>query len=335
MTNFLENLSDQERELIEPSRHPDWTAPMLATLTDNRFSGPDWIYERKLDGERALCFRKGKQVRLLTRNRKDIDDTYPELSDALSNQACDEFVVDGEIVAFDKGVTSFSRLQQRMQIRDPDQARSSRVAVYYYLFDILHLNEYTLDRLPLRRRKALLKGAISFRDPLRYTTHRNRDGERYFEQACRKGWEGVIAKRAASAYRHSRSTDWLKFKCAKGQELVIGGFTEPRGSRVGFGALLVGYYDDDELRYAGKVGTGYDDEFLADFRERLDGLARKTSPFAGEVRENGVTWVSPKIVGEFGFTEWTRDGKLRHPRFLGLRRDKAAKDVVREETRSQ
>lgn len=334
MTALLEHLSDQERELIEPSRHPKCTAPMLATLTDKRFSDADWIYERKFDGERALCFRKGKQVRLLTRNRKDIGNTYPELADALSKQACDEFVVDGEIVAFEKGVTSFSRLQQRMQIRAPDEARASRVAVYYYLFDILRLNEYALDRLPLRKRKALLKRAISFCDPLRYTTHRNRDGESYFEQACGKGWEGIIAKRAASAYRHSRSTDWLKFKCAKGQELVIGGFTEPHGSRIGFGALLVGYYEEDELRYAGKVGTGYDDEFLADFRQRLDRLARKTSPFAGEVRENGVTWVSPKLVGEFGFTEWTRDGKLRHPRFLGLRRDKAAKNVVREETRA-
>lgn len=335
MTDLLAHLTDQERDHIEPSRHPEWTAPMLATLTDKRFSDPDWIYERKFDGERALCFRKGKQVRLLTRNRRDVCNTYPELADALSKQACDEFVVDGEIVAFDKGISSFSRLQQRMQIRDPNEARSSRITVYYYVFDILRLKEYALDRLPLRRRKALLKQAISFRDPLRYTTHRNRDGESYFERACRKGWEGVIAKRAASAYRHSRSTDWLKFKCDKGQELVIGGFTEPKGGRIGFGALLVGYYDDDELHYAGKVGTGYDDEFLADFRQRLDRLARKTSPFADDVRENGVTWVSPKLVGEFGFTEWTRDGKLRHPRFLGLRRDKSAKNVVREETRNQ
>lgn len=330
MTDYFEHLSAKERARLEKSAQPEWTAPMLATLTDKRFSDPDWIYERKLDGERALCFRKGSQVRLLTRNRKDIGDTYPELVDALSDQKCNDFVVDGEVVAFQKGVTSFSRLQQRMQIKDPKEARSSRVAVYCYLFDVLHLDGHGVERLPLRARKSLLKAAISFEDPLRYTGHRNREGEAYYEDACEKGWEGVIAKRAASEYRHSRSTDWLKFKCTKGQELVIGGFTEPHGSRVGFGALVVGYYEDGKLRYAGKVGTGYDDAFLADFRERLDGLARKTSPFSGDIKEKGVTWVSPELVGAFGFTEWTKDGKLRHPRFLGLRRDKEPEDVVRE-----
>jgi bifunctional non-homologous end joining protein LigD len=303
----------------------------LATLTDERFSDADWIYERKLDGERALAFHHGDTVRLLTRNRKAIADTYPELAEALAAQSCDDFVVDGEIVAFSGDLTSFSRLQQRMQIADPEKARASGVAVYYYLFDILHLDGYRLDRLPLRRRKALLKQAIAFGGRLRFTSHRNRDGEACYEQACRKGWEGVIAKRADGAYRHGRSTDWLKFKCANGQELVIGGFTEPHGSRTGFGALLVGYYEDGRLRYAGKVGTGYSEAFLDDFRRRLDRLARATSPFADEVKERGVTWVSPKLVGEFGFTEWTREGRLRHPRFLGLRRDKAAADVVREQ----
>lgn len=330
MTGLLDRLSEEAREELERSKQPDWTAPMLATLTDEPFSSPDWIYERKFDGERVLAFRKGRTVRLLTRNRKEIGDTYPELVEALAKQACNDFIVDGEVVAFEGARTSFSRLQQRMQISDLEEARASNVAVYYYLFDIVHLEGHDLARLALRLRKALLKEAISFRNPLRYTLHRNRDGEAYYEAACRKGWEGVIAKRADSAYRHGRSSDWLKFKCAKGQELVIGGFTEPHGSRIGFGALLVGYYDDGKLRYAGKVGTGYDDAFLAEFRERLDGLVRKTSPFADPVKESGVTWVAPKLVGEFAFTEWTRDGKLRHPRFLGLRRDKAPREVVRE-----
>lgn len=330
MKDCFEHLSDEERKLLTPSPQPAWTAPMLARLTDERFSDPDWIYERKLDGERALCFRKDGQVRLLTRNRKPVDDTYPELVDALSDQAADGFVVDGEIVAFHRGVTSFSRLQQRMQLTDPEEARSSGVAVYYYLFDVVHLAGHALDRLPLRARKALLKAAIVFDGPLRYTAHRNRDGEAFYEEACEKGWEGIIAKRAASQYRHSRSSDWLKFKCAKGQELVIGGFTEPQGSRTGFGALLVGYYEGGKLRYAGKVGTGFDEQFLADFRKRLDGLTRKTSPFAEPVNEAGATWVAPVVVGAFGFTEWTKDGKLRHPRFLGLRRDKRPRDVVRE-----
>ncbi|HSR72144.1 MAG TPA: non-homologous end-joining DNA ligase, partial [Kiloniellales bacterium] len=286
MTGLFDRLSEEAREGLERSAQPDWTAPMLATLTDERFSSPDWIYERKLDGERVLAFRKGRKVRLLTRNRKEIGDTYPELVEALAKQACDDFIVDGEVVAFEGARTSFSRLQQRMQISDLEAARASNVAVYYYLFDIVHLEGHGLARLALRVRKALLKEAISFRNPLRYTIHRNRDGEAYYEAACKKGWEGVIAKRADSAYRHGRSSDWLKFKCAKGQELVIGGFTEPHGNRIGFGALLVGYYDDGKLRYAGKVGTGYDDAFLAEFRERLDGLVRKTSPFADPVKEN-------------------------------------------------
>ncbi len=331
MTDPLTEVSQNERRLIEDSGPPSWMAPMLATLTDERFSDPDWIYERKLDGERALAFRAGGKVRLLSRNRKDIGPAYPELVDALSSEPCEDFVVDGEIVAFSKGVTSFARLQKGMQTKNPDDARTSRVAVFYYLFDILYLRGHILDRLPLRKRKTILKEAISFGGRVRYTAHRNRDGESFFEEACRKGWEGIIAKRADSRYRHGRSTDWLKFKCARGQELVIGGFTAPQGSRIGFGALLVGYYEDGRLHYAGKVGTGYDDEFLAQFRRRLDRLARKTSPFADAVGEKRVTWVSPKLVGEFGFTEWTGDGRLRHPRFLGLRRDKAAEDVVREE----
>lgn len=332
MSDPFAALSAEERELLKDAKPPKWQAPMLATLTDTRFSDPAWLYERKLDGERALAFRDGKSVRLLSRNKKDISGSYPELVEALAKQPAQDFVADGEIVAFSGGRSSFSRLQQRMQIKAPEKARASGVAVTFYLFDLLHLDGRDLDKLPLRARKGLLKRALTFEKPLRFTPHRNHEGETYFEEACKKGWEGVIAKRADAAYRHSRSTDWLKFKCEHGQELVIGGFTEPKGSREGFGALLVGYYDGDKLRYAGKVGTGYDDDFLRDFRRRMDKLARETSPFADEVKEKDATWIAPRLVGEFGFTEWTGDGKLRHPRFLGLRRDKAARDVVREES---
>lgn len=330
MKGWRDRLTDEERTLIERTAQHAEAGPMLATLTDKRFSDPNWIYERKLDGERAVATRKGSKVRLLTRNARNIGDTYPELIEALADQSRDDFIVDGEIVAFRGALTSFSRLQQRMQIKDPDAARRSGIVVYYYLFDLLHLDGYRVERMPLRRRKVLLKDAITFDDPLRYTAHRNRDGKELFARACAKGWEGIIAKRADAPYGHSRSTDWLKFKCAKGQELVIGGFTEPQGNRIGFGALLVGYYENGELRYAGKVGTGYDDTFLSDFRATLDRLTRDTSPFEDAIAEKGVHWVTPELVGEFGFTEWTTDGKLRHPRFLGLRRDKAAKDVIRE-----
>jgi ATP-dependent DNA ligase len=168
---------------------------------------------------------------------------------------------------------------------------------------------------------------------VRLTPHRNEHGEAYFEEACRKRWEGLIAKRADSPYSSARSRDWLKFKCERGQELVIGGYTAPKGSRTELGALLLGYYADGELRYAGKVGTGFDQATLRELGAKLRRLRRKTPPFAhaDEIRESGVTWVEPRLVAEVGFSEWTRHGRLRHPRFLGLRIDKSAREVVREE----
>ena len=326
----LDRLSEEERDGLKESGMPGWTSPMLATLTDDRFSDPDWLFERKLDGERALVFRNGGDVRLLTRNRKALNDTYPELVEAFEKSLDEDCVIDGEIVAFEGDVTSFSRLQQRMQIKDPDEARESTVAVYYYAFDLIHLAGHSLDDVPLRGRKKVLRALVDWADPLRFTEHRNEDGEAFFREACDKGWEGLIAKRTSSAYRHSRSKDWLKFKCGKGQELVIGGFTEPEGERIGFGALLLGYYEEGKFRYAGKVGTGFSDDLLERLRQRMEGMARKTSPFDDEVDEKDVTWVTPALVAEIGFTEWTGDGRLRHPRFKGLREDKAAEDVRRE-----
>ncbi|WP_371056557.1 non-homologous end-joining DNA ligase [Rhodosalinus sp. K401] len=330
MSGPFDALSDTERDALRDAPHPDWTAPMLATLTDDRFSDPGWLYERKLDGERALAFRDGDRVRLLTRNRKDLGQTYPEIAEALGTATPEDFVADGEIVAFEGGVTSFSRLQARMQIKDAEAARQSDVRVFYYLFDLLHLDGQDLTALPLRARKSVLKRAFGFADPIRFTPHRVEEGEAFFREACDKGWEGVIAKRADAPYVRSRSRDWLKFKCANGQELVIGGFTEPEGSRKGFGALLVGYYEDGALRYAGKVGTGFDDAFLESFRQKLDGISRKTAPFDDPPAGDDVTWLSPELVAEIGFTEWTSHGKLRHPRFLGLRDDKDPRDVTRE-----
>lgn len=304
---------------------------MLATLTDARFSDPAWFFERKLDGERLLAFREGRRVRLLSRSRQPLDGTYPELVDALAAQAPADFVVDGEVVAFDGRRTSFERLQGRLGISDPVRARASGVRVYYYLFDIPHLEGRDTTALAARDRKALLRGAMTFTGPLRYTAHRNASGERLLEDACRRGWEGLIAKRATSPYAGRRSPDWLKMKCSAAQELVIGGFTEPAGSRSGFGALLVGYFDGQRLRYAGKVGTGYTREVLLDLRRVLGDLEVARSPFTGRVPgARGVHWVRPELVAEVAFSEWTADGKLRHPRFEGLRTDKPAREVVRE-----
>jgi DNA ligase D-like protein (predicted ligase) len=218
-----------------------------------------------------------------------------------------------------------------MQVRDPDEARRLDVEVFYYLFDLLYLNGYDLREVPLIHRKALLRQTFEFHDPLRFTEHCEREGEAYFREACRKGLEGAIAKCTSSAYVSRRSRHWLKLKCWAGQEFVIGGFTDPKGERVGFGALLLGYYEGDRLIYAGKVGTGFDTNVLVNLGKQLSSLEIKNSPFAGEVRAGkGVHWVQPTLVVQVRFTEWTPDGKLRHPRFLGIRRDKDPHEVVRE-----
>lgn len=320
-------------DVLEEAEVPEWTSPMLATLTDEPFSDPDWIYERKLDGVRLLVFRKGGgDVRLVTRNRKNRNSAYPEIAEALEDSEPGDFVLDGEVVTFDGDVTSFSRLQPRMNLQDPGDARRTGIEVFLYLFDVLHLEGYDVTRVELRQRKALLESAIRYHDPIRFTSHRNEDGEAFLEEACRKGWEGLIAKRASSSYVHSRSKDWLKLKCVHQQEFVIGGFTDPRGERIGLGALLIGHFDEEGLRYAGKVGTGFDDETLARLSDRLASIERKTTPFHEEkgLPSDGVHWVTPKLVCEVGFTEWTGDGRLRHPRYRGLRHDKDPEDVVRE-----
>nr|WP_206324211.1 non-homologous end-joining DNA ligase [Streptomyces sp. HNM0574] len=303
---------------------------MRAQLSDRREFHDGWMFERKLDGVRALAVRENGEERLLSRSGRGLNPTYPELADALAAQSCTDFTVDGEIVAFSHGRTDFSRLQQRLGITDVRKARASDVAVTYYVFDLLRLDGTDLTRLPLRTRKSLLRRALDYEAPLRFTPHRNTGGQAELDAACARGWEGLIAKRANSRYLPRRSPDWLKLKCGHGQELVVAGFTEPAGSRTGFGALLLGYYEGDRLRYAGKAGTGYDRATLLDLRSRLDELEVTSSPFADPVREQGAHWAEPRLVAQIGFTEWTRDGMLRHPRYLGLRDDKDARDVVRE-----
>jgi bifunctional non-homologous end joining protein LigD len=297
---------------------------MKAVLWDEPFSDPCWIFERKLDGVRCLAHREGGgAVQLLSRTGRSMNEDYPELVRALEAEPCQDFVIDGEVVAFDRrGVTSFQRLQRR---------RHERVPVFLYVFDLLRLDGRDLRDLPLRERKAELRRALRFEGPVRFTPHRNERGEEMFEEACRRGLEGVIAKRADSPYRATRSSDWRKLKCHAEQELVIGGYTAPQGSRTDFGALLVGYWDDGRLRYAGKVGTGFDHETLRELGKRLRELERPDPPFADvDPVPRGTHWVEPELVGQIAFTEWTRDGRLRHPRFLGLRTDKPARDVVRE-----
>ncbi|MGW0212456.1 non-homologous end-joining DNA ligase [Streptomyces sp. NPDC003233] len=308
----------------------DWANWEEYRRLDPRDFGEGWLFERKLDGVRLLAVREGDSLRLLSRRGRRLNDTYPEIVEALAAQECTDFTVDGEVVAFSGGRTDFARLQRRLGLTRRRDIEASGVAVTYYLFDLLRLEGTDTRQLPLRLRKSLLRRALSFRAPLRLTPHRNAGGAELLAEACGRGWEGLIAKRADGPYRTRRSPDWLKLKCSQGQEFVIGGFTEPAGSRVGLGALLLGFFDGDRLRYAGKVGTGFDRRALLELRERLGGLRRDSSPFTGAVREARARWVRPELVAQIAFTEWTRDGMLRHPRYLGLREDKRPRDVIRE-----
>jgi DNA ligase D-like protein (predicted ligase) len=328
----FERVSEADRDRLREAAVPDTVPAMLATLTEERFSRPDWIFERKLDGVRCLARRDARgRVRLLSRNDKDMTRTYPEIADALAARADVDLLVDGEIVAFAGRRTSFERLQGRLGLTDPDAALATGIPVFYYVFDLLFADGHDVRRLPLLSRKKLLRAAVTFGDPLRFTTHRKGAGEEAFRAACERGDEGVIAKRAAAPYAGGRSGDWLKFKCVRDQEFVIGGWTEPKGSRSGFGALLIGYYDGDTLVYAGKVGTGFGEQMLRRLSAEMRRLEIDRAPFGrNAVRERTAHWVRPELVAQIGFTEWTRDGMLRHPRFQGLRNDKAAAEVVRE-----
>lgn len=298
-----------------------WVDPMLATLTREYFSDPEWIFEPKLDGVRCLAFKSGDDVRLMSRNKLDLSQRFPGVAQALGRQNHD-FVVDGEVAAVKDGRTSFGLLQQ---------AGRTKVSIQYFVFDVISVDGKNVTKKPLLDRKALLKKALSWRRPLRYVDHVVGDGEASLEAACQQGLEGVIAKRIQARYVSGRSKEWLKFKCANEQEFVIGAYTDPQGSRVGFGALLIGYYEDGELRYAGKVGTGFNESLLRSLLKEMKPLERGDSPFAGKPpARQRVHWLEPRLVGQVAFSEWTSDGRLRHPRFVGLRRDKDPSEVKRE-----
>jgi len=280
---------------------------MAATLTEERFSGPEWIFERKLDGIRLLAFKQGSRVRLFSRNRLPQNASYPSVVDAVASLPGREVILDGEAT----GVWG----------------REGPVA--YHVFDILWLDGRDLTSRPLDERRALL-GKLPLRSPLRRVPSLR--GDKPWERACREGWEGVVAKRRDSLYEHRRSRLWLKMKCESTQELVVGGFTDPQGGRVGLGALLLGYYENDDFVFAGKVGTGFDRKLLLGLRGRLDDLEIEEPPFTRAVGlpRARAHWVRPEVVVQVAFIEWTAHGKLRHSRFLGVRPDKRAREVARE-----
>ena len=306
---------------------------MLATLSDRRDFGDDWLLERKFDGERCVACKTGSEVLLESRSGTNLTDRYPEVRTAVSAQRAGRLLLDGEIVAFDGEQTSFGRLQQRLGVRAPTADLVSAYPVVYCVFDLLELDGEDLTGRPLLERRARLERAIRLREGLQLSDASRGDAERRFAEACRSGWEGLIAKRADAPYARGRSRDWLKLKCAWEQELVIGGYTEPRGSRIEFGALLVGYFDGNDLFFAGKVGTGFDTKLLLDLRSRLDKIEQPAPPFTKGTGLPRVRahWVRPEIVVQVSFIEWTAHGKLRHPRLIGVRFDKNAREVRREQ----
>jgi bifunctional non-homologous end joining protein LigD len=281
---------------------PEWLEPMAATLTEKRFTGPEWIFERKYDGIRLLAFKEGSDVRLLSRNR--LPQSIPSIATAIDDLPVHDVILDGEVTW-----------------------PGSQVA--YHVFDVMWLDGRDVTSLPLDARRALLSG-LPLRPPLHQVTLL--DDPIPWERACSEGWEGVIAKRRDSRYEHRRSPHWLKMKCEATQELVVGGFTNPQGRRVGLGALLVGYFEGDDFVFAGKLGTGFDTKMLLDLRARLDAMVIPAAPFTRAIGlpRLGVHWVRPEIVVQVAFIEWTVNGKLRHPRLIGIRTDKLAREVVRE-----
>ena len=299
-----------------------WVPPMLAELAATVPDRPaEWVYERKFDGLRAVAVRNGDDVELWSRGHQSFNRRFGDIVDALRALPVDNFTLDGEIVAFEGDRTSFSLLQ----------APGSTARPVYEIFDVLHLLGSDTRSLPLGERQRLVAELVEGDDHLvPVETLEGAPGE-LVQQACRDGWEGIIAKRAASSYRSGRSPDWRKLKCSARQELVIGGYTDPRGQRDHLGALLVGYFDGDgRLRYAGKVGTGFSGAILEDLHARLSASVRDESPFADAPRMRDAHWAEPELVANVAFSEWTTDGKLRHPRFEGLRPDKEATSVTRE-----
>ncbi|MEX0785042.1 MAG: DNA ligase D [Dehalococcoidia bacterium] len=313
---------------------PEKLAPMLAESAEAPFSHPDWFFEPKLDGVRVMALIRDGQVKLLTRSGLDVTEQYPELIDNLAAQPASSLVLDGEVVALDgDGRPSFELLQQRINlVRQADVRRAqSEVPVLYYAFDVLHLDGYDLTSTPLEARKQYLARALLPGGRILLLDHFEQEGEAAYQGARQHGLEGVVAKRRTSAYEPGkRSPNWLKIKVTHSEEFVVAGFSEGQGNRSNtFGALLLGQYDGEgRLIYCGNVGSGFDDRMLADIRAQLDRIARKTSPFHESPDAKGVTWVTPKLIAEVKFANWTQEGRLRAPVFLRLRDDKQPSDIT-------
>ena len=303
--------------------------PQLATLAGKPPSGDEWIHEIKFDGYRVGCRIRNGRVTLVSRSGRDWTHAFPEIAAAAARLGVRDALIDGEVtMVLPDGRTSFQSLQQALT------ARGDRASLVYFVFDLLRREGERLDRLPLEERKARLRTLVGRRKGgrIRYAEHVQGQGPAFFEQARRLGLEGVISKRRDLPHRAGRHGGWVKTKCTMRQEFVIGGFTDPQGVRAGIGALAIGYFEGDRLVFSGKVGTGFTHTGALDLRRRLDAIARPSCPFDPPPPGLGrhAHWVSPALVCEVTFTEWTGEGRIRHPSFLGLRPDKKPADVVRE-----
>ena len=316
---------------------PHAIRPMLATLIDKPFDDDEWLYEIKWDGYRAVAFLDGKSLRLVSRNQNDLTSAYPELQEIRSNINAGTAILDGEIVALDdEGRSSFSLMQQRTGVGEGGRRiRRTRddIPIVYYVFDLLYLNGYDLMRADLERRKQLLASIIERNDRLRYSDHYIGQGTALLHAAAQRRLEGIVAKRRTSCYEQKRSREWLKIKIVKRQECVIGGYTDPRGSRENFGSVVLGLYDDQgRLIPVGQAGSGFTEETHAQMWQRLHALEVNRNPFFGRVEsDRRVHYVKPELVAEIKFTEWTHEGqsgaiKMRAPVFQGLRFDKKASE---------
>ncbi len=313
-------------------RLPHIVTPMLATLIGEPFDDDEWLFEIKWDGYRAICtVHEDGRVELVSRNGLDFLSKFPELRALGAAWTTLPIVVDGEIVSLDaRGRSSFQRLQESLSGRRAS-AMGKHGALTFAAFDVLYADGRDLRKTPLEERKAILQRSIAGGSAVLYSKHVVGRGRALFAQAKRRGLEGIIGKRRGSFYAERRSRDWVKIKAQLMQECVIGGFTEPRGSRTGFGSLLLGLYDGGKLQYAGSVGTGFNAKLLRSLTADLKKLERKSSPFENAVEANAEPhFVRPKLVAQIRFTEWTRDGYMRHPAFLGLRIDKDPRSCVRE-----
>jgi bifunctional non-homologous end joining protein LigD len=310
------------------ARMPAVIQPMLATLVDDPFSNPEWIFETKWDGFRSICFVSKGKSRFASRNQIDMTLQYPELANTAKQIAAKEAILDGEIVALDKdGMPRFQLLQPRVGRKSGIEALRGQGHIVYYVFDLLYVDGQDLMSCPVVERKEALEQILKPASFIKLSEHIVGDGEAFFKQIEKFHLEGMIAKRASSPYLQKRTKDWLKVKTVQRSEVVIGGYTQPRGSRSHFGALVVGLFRGQDLHYVAHVGGGFNQRTLAQIYQLMQPLKTKESPFVDAPKTNEpVQWLEPKLVAEVKFSEWTADRRLRHPVFIGLREDKKPED---------